>query len=222
MRAKLQENLLPAAALFVALSACTSNAQLTGEIWAGLPDSVAQNANNAAAYVIANNGTLAHANFSSPAINYFTGSSPTTSLATFLNNPTFFNQANGFSPTASVNDSFVQLTGTIFLNAGLNTFTVTHDDGIVITVAGGTPSPAVNQPGPTGPVATDFNVTVPSAGSYSVTVDYTECCSGPAALEWSVNSQPVSVGTVPDTSATLPLMGSALAALAVLARRLRK
>jgi hypothetical protein len=221
MTNKQTKNLLQGAAVIAALlSAATSQAQLTGEVWENDPTS------GNAATVPAN--TLPHANFTSSAVNYQTSSSPTTPIQTFLNNPTFSNEQNGFNPADQTDNIFIQLTGQIQLNAGANSFVVAHDDGVVLSITGITSpaNPVVNLPGPTGEDFTPFTVTAPSAGSYSVVLDYNECCGGPADLVWDVNSSPITVGTgtgtVPDAGTTLGLLGLGLTGLAAFARKFRK
>src|SRR5881394_3359013 len=72
--------------------------------------------------------------------------------------------------------------GTTFLNAGVNNFSIAHDDGVQLHVNGIAGFP-LNAPGPTSPVTTAFSVTAPSAGNYNFQLSYGECCSGPAVLQ---------------------------------------
>ena len=135
--------------------------------------------------------------------------------AQFLNNPTFFNEVNGFNPNSSANNIEVVITGTLFMNAGNNSFEVAHDDGVVLTVAGfGT---VVNQPGPTGEVTTPFNVNNPgAAGTFNFTLDYAECCGAPADLIFQVNNAPIT--STPEPS-SFCLFGSGILAAAGMVRR---
>ena len=159
---------------------------------------------------------LPSANFSSVNIDFQSQLTGYT-VGTFLNSPSFSNEMNGFDPTDSADNIFIELTGMIHLNAGNNSFVVAHDDGVVINIGGGIGN-VVNQPGPTSEDFTPFNVDAPSAGNYSVVVDYTECCGPPADLVWSINS--VVVG-LPDTSSTLLVLCLGIGGLALVSRRLK-
>jgi hypothetical protein len=123
----------------------------------------------------------------------------------FLNNPTFANESPAFisagAGSADLNNTFIQITGTVGLNEGNNSFVVGHDDGVVLTIAGiGT---VVDEPGPTGFDSTPFNVTAPSTGNYAFTLDYDECCGPPADLLWSINNVTVSSAPEPVSMAIL-------------------
>jgi hypothetical protein len=135
--------------------------------------------------------------------------------AGFLNNPTFSNQVNGFDPNATANNIEVIISGTLFLNAGNNSFEVAHDDGVVLTVSGiGT---VVNAPGPTGEVTTPFNVFNPgAAGTFNFLLNYAECCGAPADLIFEVNNAPIT--STPEPS-SIALFGTGLLAAAGIARR---
>jgi hypothetical protein len=167
-------------------------------------------------------GTLPSANFTIGAlgIDFTSGPSPYT-VAGFLNNPTFSNQVNGFNPAGSALNIELVISGDIFLNSGVNSFQVGHDDGVVLTMPGigsGAFGNIVNQPGPTGFVTTPFTVTNPgAAGNFAFTLDYTECCGPPADLLFAVNSAPVGAAT-PEPSSFV-LFGSDLLAAAGMVRR---
>lgn len=127
----------------------------------------------------------------------------------FLNNPTFSNESAAFiaagAGAAPLNNTFIQITGTVGLQAGNNSFVVGHDDGVVLNIAGF--GNVVNQGGPTGFVNTPFNVFNPgAAGNFAFTLNYTECCGPPAELLFTVNN--VNVGGVPEPAAwSLMLLG---------------
>jgi hypothetical protein len=160
---------------------------------------------------------LPSATFTSSGIN-FQSQVTGYSVGQFYNNPVFSNLMNGFDPTDTADNSFLVLTGNITLQAGSNSFVVAHDDGVVITIGGGIGN-VVDQPGPTAEDFTPFNVTAPSAGSYSFVLQYTECCGPPADLVWSINQQIVAA---PDSSSTLLLacLGIGSLALVSLKRKL--
>jgi hypothetical protein len=213
--------------LFLATST-PGDAQITGEMW--------QNQSTAAGNAILDFGNPSSsmylgtpdATFASGAFNYNpTDSGGVYTPKTFLNNPTFNNQstkfstpAAGFGPNASLNNTYFYFTGTLFLNAGANTFVVGHDDGLQLNIDG--IGKVVDKPGPTGLSETPFTVTAPSAGTYSFELSYGECCGPPASLVWEINNQTVGGNSVADASSTLPLLGIGLGGLAALARKLKK
>lgn len=131
----------------------------------------------------------------------------------FLNNPTFSNQVNGFNPNGTADNLELVITGTVALNAGANSFVVGHDDGVVLTIGGVT---VLNAPGPTAFSTSPFTVTEATAGNYSFTLEYSECCGAPADLVWNINSHPVGVSPEP---ASLALFGSGMVGLYSLVRR---
>jgi hypothetical protein len=111
----------------------------------------------------------------------------------FLNNPA------GLAPAiagADLNNVYMLFTGQIALAAGANNFTITHDDGLQLAIAG-IPGFIVDEPGPTSPVATNFIANAPSAGVYNFTLSYGEVFGAPAQLVWNFNGRPVT-GSVPE------------------------
>jgi hypothetical protein len=156
------------------------------------------------------------AEFYSAGINYdsrVTGYTPNL----FLSNPGFFNTSGTFDPAGSLNNTYIRFTGQTYLNVGVNTFLVPHDDGVLLTVSG--IGLVLNQPGPTSPISTSFNVTAPSAGLYDFTLLYCECTGPPAVLEFSVNN--VIVG-VPEPGSALLLSVGGIWLFVALRRRERK
>src|SRR6516162_6693969 len=130
------------------------------------------------------------AEFATGAINYDSRVNGYT-ISDFLNNPTFINQSAAFiangGGNASADNIFIQLSGTVGLQAGNNSFVVEHDDGVVMNIAGF--GNVVNEPGPTAPDTTPFNVFNPGpAGNFDFTLNYTECCGPPAVLLLSINN----------------------------------
>jgi hypothetical protein len=188
--------------MLIVFAAGTSHAVILGEIWQNVPAS-----GNDASIVPAGSPD---AKFNPSAISYdsrVTGYTP----ALFLNSPTFFDISGSFNPNATLNNSFIRFTGATFLNAGVNSFIVPHDDGLVLTLDGGIGT-VLSQPGPTAPIFTPFNITAPSDGLYNFVLTYGECCGPPAVLAWTVNGAPVGGGEVPEP-ATMLLIGSGLVGL---------
>jgi hypothetical protein len=169
----------------------------------------------------ANQGsTLASASFTigSKGIDFetTTNDSDNTPLSAFLNNPTFSNEVNGFDPSAATDNSEIVLTGFLSLNAGANAFIVGHDDGVVVNVTGiGT---VLSAPGPTGLNESPFNVNAPSAGDYAFTLEYSECCGGPADLIFDINNAAVGGSVVPEPG-SMVLFGTGMLGLAGAVRR---
>lgn len=124
-------------------------AQFTGTVWENTPD--ASNASDPANMA----STLPSAQFVSSAI-YFCSvpggepGCPATAgynVGAFLNNPTFTNLQNGFTAGNNLDNTEVQLTGSIYLTAGDNNFMIGHDDGFTMQISGGqVPSRAPRNP----------------------------------------------------------------------------
>jgi hypothetical protein len=160
---------------------------------------------------------LPNATFSVSGLGINFVSADDSSMAGFLNNPTFSNEQNGFSPTGNVNNSELVITGTTFLNAGSNSFVVGHDDGIVLVIPGIIDT-GTSEAGGTSFTSTPFNVNNPgAAGEFAFTLDYAECCGAPADLLFTVNGAPIT-STTPEPSSFV-LFGSGLLAAAGMVRR---
>jgi hypothetical protein len=129
-------------------------------------------------------------------------------VGAFLNNPTFSNESAAFlaagAGNADLNNTFIQITGTVGLQAGNNAFVVEHDDGVVLSIPG--IGYTLSEGGPTSPTTTPFNVVNPgAAGNYAFTLNYTECCGAPAVLVFSINN--VNAGAPEPATWGLMLLG---------------
>jgi PEP-CTERM motif-containing protein len=188
------------AATFVSLAVFATGSQaavLNGSIWEG-----DLSADASACVVCGGTPTLT---FTSTAINY---NSQVTSytLGGFINAPTQSTILTGGSHAGdALNNTHITLTGNLFLGAGVNNFTIAHDDGVVINIAGF--GNVVSAPGPTSPVTTAFSVNNPgAAGTFAYTLNYNECCGPPAVLQWQyANGQQISAVPEPSTWAMMLL-----------------
>jgi hypothetical protein len=109
--------------------------------------------------------------------------------------------------THDLNNTYMLFTGSTFLHAGINSFVVPHDDGLQLNIDG--IGLVVDQPGPTAPEDTPFDVNAPADGVYTFQLSYGEVFGPPAVLGFAVNDRTVT-GGVPEPGAwALMLMGFA-------------
>jgi hypothetical protein len=135
-------------------------------------------------------------------------------IGAFLNNPAGLNSTVA---ALTLDNTYFLFTGSTFLNAGMNSFVVPHDDGLQLNFPGLTPSLVIDQPGPTSEVDTPFNVNAPSAGVYAFQLSYGETHGGPAVLRFQVNDQTVGGGVPEPASWALMIVG--FGGLGAMARR---
>lgn len=167
--------------------ASAAQAQVAVSIWTNQPTA----ASNA---TLAQQGSLGTptATTTVNAINFDSTSSPTGyTVGGFLNNPAGLDAGVAAS---DLNQTYMYLTGSLYLNAGNNSFVVSHDDGLQLNIDG--IGLVVDQPGPTSPTDTPFNVFAALAGTYNFELSYGETAGPPAQLVFNVNNQPV--GSVPE------------------------
>ncbi len=183
-----------AGALILSLGlASAANAVTTVSIYYNQPAAAA----NA---TISQAGTLgaANATVTVGAINYNTSNSNATTIGAFLGNP-----AGLSAPTAThiLNNTYFLFTGQTFLNAGNNSFSIPHDDGLELAIGG--IGIVLSQPGPTAAVTSPFNVVAPSAGLYNFTLAFGETEGGPSVIRFDVNGSP---GGIPEPTTWALLM----------------
>lgn len=207
---------LATAALLVMGVAGLGHATISGEIWQ---------------YDISNDASVTvqagpHAQFDVSAINFDSSVNGFTTTS-FLGNPTFTNQTAGldnlsntvnFDPSLGLSvggfawGSHITFTGKIYLTAGSNTFTVRHDDGVVLAID--TFGIVINSGAPTPAIDSSFTIINPGAASlFAYTLDYNEANGAPAVLEFPHSEVPL--------PPTILLLGSGLLGLAGW-RRFRK
>ena len=199
--------------LLCLIFATMAQAAVHGSVWINQP-TVGANATIAAAAGLG----AADAQFDVGAINFNSDTSGYT-IGAFLGNPTFSSVSAGWIAAGgagqTLNNTYFLFTGSLFLNAGANSFVVPHDDGLQLDIAG-IAGFEVDAPGPTAPVNTPFTVIAPSAGSYNFTMSYGEVLGPPAVLAFIVNNVPV--GSVPEPESYAMLLAG-LGLLGIAARR---
>lgn len=196
------------AALSICLAGAAHATVISGHLW-HVPEAISQNA------IPANiPGTTPNVAFNVNSPLNFSGNS--VSVGTWLASGGSFNIVENTAGTlASLMDTGTQGTLVEFLGflsvVNGQTFTITHDDGVSLIIAG------INlgfSPAPTSPTTSIQTYTGPT-GIFPFQLVYGECCGGPAVLQ--ANLPAVSL----PEPATLPLLGTVLAGLFVTRRRKR-
>lgn len=185
----MQQKFMFAAASALLTIGAAADAAVTVKIYTG------QNVAAANATIAQAAGLVADATVSVGAINFTNApgnNSAAFTVGAFLNNPA------GLSAAVAnhvLNNTYFLFTGSTFLKSGANSFVIPHDDGLQLKIDG-IAGFIVDQPGPTSPVSTAFNVNAPESGLYNFTLSYGETAGGPAVLRFDVNGAPV--GRVPE------------------------
>jgi hypothetical protein len=149
---------------------------VSGRLW-HVPEAIAHNAIPANVPVTTPDVTF---DVNSP----FNFSGTNVTVGTWLGSSSAFNIVENTAGTlASPMDDLT--TGTLLEFSGLvtvtngQTFTVTHDDGLTLTIGG---LDLGFSPGPTSPITSIATYTGPS-GNHPFQLVYAECCQGPAVLQ---------------------------------------
>lgn len=153
-------------------------------------------------------------------------------ISDFVGTRTFFNTTGDPNPR-SPNPGFLingriedgggqrfRFSGDIDLTKGNHSFSILHDDGVILKIAGlGLPGDVVlSDPGPADGAQTPFNVLVAKDGTYKFTLDYGECCTNPAILVWRVDGISPTTFHSPEPS-TYAMLGAGLLGMGAMARR---
>jgi hypothetical protein len=161
--------------------------EITGTVWQG-QGTAAANATiaNAPGTCTGTGGDTNCAKFAVPA---FTFDSAVGGYTTggFLGNPAFTGAQGTFASGGTLANNYFLFTGNVYLNKGANPGSISHDDGYELSIAGA----SFDKSNPLTGTGTDsFIVTAPSAGIYSFTLSYGECCSAPGVLKSGASSLP--------------------------------
>lgn len=156
------------------------------------------------------------ATFTTNSINYNEGGTGTGSLNTFLGTTaaSFSNVVGAFDSTAGVSNqnnltygTYILFTGQIYLSAGDHTFSITHDDGAQLSVAGlfsnfGSPGPTSQE------TETTSSYHVSTAGVFAFSLSYGEVNGLPAVLQFQVDgNNPTFVAPEPSTFLSASMAG---------------
>ncbi len=113
-----------------------------------------------------------------------------------------------------------RFTGEVFLKAGVDSFSILHDDGVILRISNlGLPDDMVLfDPLQTAAKQSPFSVNVAQSGFYPFVLDYGECCTNPEILIWRVGGGNPIQNPVPEPS-SFALLAAGLIGMGALARK---
>jgi hypothetical protein len=174
---------------------------ILGQLWLGNPN-VSSDFPASAALIANQPSRVPDAQFNTSALAYNSNLSGYT-IGSYLNNPAFFSTSSGFSPSASLNNTYFLFSGSLYLNAGTNNLTITHDDGFELSIPGA--GIDIRHPSDTTSVSA-LTVNATTTGNYKFTLAYGEIGGPPARLLVNVNG--AAIPLMPSRSSNLIYNGS--------------
>lgn len=177
-----------AAFFLVLMMGGSSQADWYGEVWPGL-DAIAYNTSLQPTVPPAYSGS--YATFVVPQINF--GSSTAQSYNAWLGISSYTYSQGGFNGAAPIDTAggfegtLFRFTGWVNLNAGSNTFSITHDDGVSVWI----PQLAyadISHALPTVERTDSFTVNAATAGSYQLVLQYGASNGFPEVLRTNIQA----------------------------------
>jgi len=154
-------------------------------------------------------GSLRNFLASNPGTTINTCTTATVGSVTYNCNTDVISTGSEGTQSATTYGQILEITGTETFVGG-TTYSITHDDGIVVTLDGAviissmvpTPSPVTN--------------TFTASGTHNIVIEYAECCGNPAIL---TSNLPVNSSTVPEPGTLALVLGTLLTGGGILFRR---
>ena len=183
----MKKSKLQLAILAVSALACATTVQanlVTGTIWSLAPldnfDAIAANLPSAGTpgVTFSVNSPLDFTSFDGPNNTGNPGAYYTIGSWLATGGAFNINYGAGYSPNSTIDQTIMLITGQVTVANGQQ-FTVTHDDGLTLTIGSQT---VINVPGPTPPITTTETYSGPS-GTFDFSLIYAEVDGAPAVLQ---------------------------------------